>query len=406
MDVKKELEAIFDDPLLDISDTEKELFSLPEEMKTAVQKMQAEYVAQRRPCEDFDEYASRFEQVHRELKAGKRHLVKLTKTENLKAGDFYVVEGQMLLLDKIIDKRRDLKFHRDDGRTRCIYENGTESDILLQTLRKNVMSGGYAVTATEEQVLRNFFKESDITADDHVTGYVYVLRSLSQNPQIRSRKDLYKIGFSTTLVENRIANAANEPTYLMAGVKIVETFKIVNMNSHKFEALIHQLFEEVKFHVEVRDALEKVHQPQEWYIVPLDIIVEVVERIGNGTITNYKYNAGCQCLELVAGTEKGVLDVYAGKRELKLMITQKEYNGILNGNLDTLSCKLNQTTLNRYTYLDPSDGKRYLHRYDILRLTTKGRTHNSILVDVEDIRYENGVVVYQFGKDCCDVTSR
>ena len=35
---------------------------------------------------------------------------------------------------------------------RSIYENGTESDILLQTLRKSVMTDGYVVTESQEGI--------------------------------------------------------------------------------------------------------------------------------------------------------------------------------------------------------------------------------------------------------------
>ena len=79
------------------------------------------------------------------------------------------------------------------ARTRCIYENGTESDILLQTLRKNVVGRGYAVTELQEETENRFFTDADLTEEDKVTGYVYVLRSLSDNPEIKQLKNLYKI---------------------------------------------------------------------------------------------------------------------------------------------------------------------------------------------------------------------
>ena len=41
-------------------------------------------------------------------------------------------------------------------------------------------------------------------------------------------QNLYKIGYSSIPVEERIKSAEQEPTYLMAPVKIVTTFKCYN----------------------------------------------------------------------------------------------------------------------------------------------------------------------------------
>lgn len=184
-----------------------------------------------------------------------------------------------------------------NARTRCIYENGTETNILLQTLRKNVMTDGYMVTESEENVRGKFFKNSDITPEDKVTGYVYVLRSLSDNPEIKNTKNLYKIGFSTNEVEHRIANAEKEPTYLMAPVKVIATYMVVNVDSQKFETLIHHLLSAVQFQVKVYDDEGIEHHPKEWFIVPLEVVDTIVQKIGDGSILGYVYNSGMKCLE-------------------------------------------------------------------------------------------------------------
>jgi hypothetical protein len=147
-------------------------------------------VAQHKLCENFQDYKPLFAQVHQELKEGRRSLVKINKTATLAAGRYYFVSGQMLLLEQIGELKKSSNF-LPDARTRCIYENGTESDILLQTLRKNVVGDGYAVTGLQED--GKFFENSDVTADDKVTGFIYVLSSLSQDPAIKEVKHLYKI---------------------------------------------------------------------------------------------------------------------------------------------------------------------------------------------------------------------
>ena len=296
MDIDKELEAIFDDPLLKMSKEEESLFNIPQDMRRVIAKKKADYVAQHKLCENFGDYKPLFAKVHRELKQGLRSLVKITKTATLAEGRFYFVGGQMLLLEKIGELKKSSNF-LPDARTRCIYENGTESDILLQTLRKNVVGDGYAVTELQEDANGRFFGNSEITAEDNVTGYIYVLSSLSQDPAIKEVKHLYKIGFSTNTVEQRIANAENEPTYLMAPVKIQASYKVVNMNSQKFEDLIHQLLKPVQFQVSVFDDKGVEHQPQEWFVVPLPVVDVIIQKIMDGSIVGYTYNPQLECLE-------------------------------------------------------------------------------------------------------------
>lgn len=299
MDIDKELEAIWDDPLLDISEHEAKLFDIPADMRKAMEaRNKADYVAQRKRCEDFDLYRDLFVQVHRDLKRGLRSLVRISKTVNLQVGHFYFIDGQMLLLESVGERRRSSNF-LPDARTRCIYENGTESDILLQTLRKNVVGNGYAVTELQEETESKFFKQQDVTEEDRVTGYVYILQSLSQDATISEQKNLYKIGFTTNSVEERIANAEHEPTYLMAPVKIVATYQVVNLNSQKFEDLVHKVLKSVQFHVTVVDDNGFSHEPKEWFVVPLSVVDAIIGKILDGTIINYIYNPHLQCLERV-----------------------------------------------------------------------------------------------------------
>lgn len=298
MDTEKELEAIWDDPLLNLTEKEAELFNFPADMRRVMEtRNKADYVAQKKLCEDFDRYRGMFVQVHRDLKTGRRSLTRLAKTENIQVGSFFVVDGQMLLLESMEEMKWTKNVRRRDGRTRCIYENGTESDILLQTLRKNVMSEGYVVTETEEEMESKFFTQQDVTTEDKVTGYVYVLQSLSQDSAISDQRDLYKIGFTTNSVEERIAHAEHEPTYLMAPVRIVANYRVVNLHSQKFEDLVHKMLKAVQFHVTVVDDKGVSHEPKEWFVVPLTVVDAIIQKIVDGSIVHYAYNPQMQCLE-------------------------------------------------------------------------------------------------------------
>ena len=399
MDIDKELEKIFDDPLLsDITAKEAGLFDIPQDMKDVIGRKQADYVAQRKPCEDFYKYAEGFKKVHSDLKAGKRSLVRIAKTVNLKEGHYYIVSGQMVFLEKILESYEGTN-HAIDGRTRCIYENGQESDILLQTLRKSVMGDGYGVTELDSEMERSFFRHGTSNGEDIVTGYIYVLRSLSKDPEISCKKDLYKIGFSTNRVEDRIAYAENEPTYLMAPVEIVASHKVMNLNSHKFEDIIHKVLKSVQMNIKVYDANGVEHQPREWFVVPFGIIEIIIQRILDGTIVNYLYNPKLQCLEKQIKQNSSKYDTQ-GMNILTLRIRQILFNEIVGGTKTVERREIKQTTLNRYTYIDPADGKRYLRRFDALRFIVGQGGHggDNVLVSVVDTTYADGIVEFHLGE--------
>ena len=398
MEVDKELEKIFDDPLLDITDREAELFDIPTDMKKAMEKRQsADYIAQRKLCEDFESYRHRFTQVHKDLRTGKRCLLRLSKTENIEAGNFFIISGQLVLLESMDDAKWTENVRGRNGRTRCIYENGTESDILLQTLRKNVMTDGYVVSSTTEEIEQGYFVHDEVEQDDKLTGYIYVLKSLSEHEDIKKQKDLYKIGFSTNDVRQRIANAEHEPTYLMAPVEVVATYRVINMNSQKLEDLIHQVLKAVQFHVKVTDDNGKEHEPKEWFVVPLDIVDAIIERIEDGSIIDYTYNSELQCLERVIVSPKPAFD-RTGLKILSLKTKKATLDAVLDGRVKIVECDLKQSTVSRYTYMDEAEGRRYLKRYDalLLYLQSKNLAPNA-LIQVTDITYDNGKVTYHLG---------
>lgn len=398
MDVDKELNELFGDPLLDVSDKELTLFNLPADMKRAMEgrRLQPDHYAQRKTCEDFHLYKSLFEQVQRELKEGRRTLMRTSKSANLEAGQYYVVDGMLVYLHSIFDRRR-ARNGMADGRTRCIYENGTESDILLETLRRNVLHDGYAVTDTQENI-DNTFANQPLAEGDRSTGYIYVLKSLSPDPEIAGVKDLYKIGFTINSVEERIANAEKEPTYLMAPVQIVETVQIVNMNSHIFETIMHQVFNAVQFQLKVYDEEGNLHVPTEWFVVPLEIINLVIQKIVDKSITQYSYNAELQCLEKRLTKKESTFNT-EGLKVLTLNIKDCYFQEILDGRKTSEYREIKQTTINKYTYLDEADGKRYLRRYDVIRFYVGyHKDRDSALVEVTDTTCTNGIVEYKLGR--------
>ena len=149
---------------------------------------------------------------------------------------------------------------------------------LSQRLREN----GYIVVDAD-------YKEP-LDNEDGV-GHIYVLESLSEDPKVKMIKNLYKIGVTTGSVANRIKNASNDPTYLMAPVHVLEDFRLTgDYNPQRVEALIHKVFGHVKVELEITDKDGIGYAPNEWYSVPLPAIVEAIELIGTKEIVNYVYD--------------------------------------------------------------------------------------------------------------------
>ena len=280
---EEQLEAILNDPLLaDIEDgSDLGLFDVPEYMRQRLEaRKEADYVGKRRPCEDFDKYTDGFKEIQQGLKSGKYKLVKFSEP-NLKVGRYFVEQGIIGYLAAFEQEAKN-NLNRVDGRTRVIYENGSEADIKFRTITKNLSVDGYSIMDCSEMSPEDFEQCFTLTDKDVESGTIYVLRSKSSRPEIAAIKDLYKIGFTVTSVESRIANAKNEPTYLCADVEVVATWKVYNVKSSTFEALIHKLFAPVQLQVTVDG-----HRPQEWFIVPFKVIEEAINAIIIGKPIEY-----------------------------------------------------------------------------------------------------------------------
>lgn len=280
---EEQLEAILNDPLLaDIEvGVDLGLFDIPEYMRQRLEaRKEADYIGKRRPCEDFDKYADGFKEIQLGLKSGKYKLVKFSEP-NLKVGRYFVEQGIIGYLAAFEQEAKN-NLNRVDGRTRVIYENGSEADIKFRTITKNLSVDGYSIMDCSEMSPEDFEQCFALTDKDVESGTIYVLRSKSSRPEIAAIKDLYKIGFTVTSVESRIANAKNEPTYLCADVEVVATWKVYNVKSSTFEALIHKLFASVQLQVTVDG-----HRPQEWFIVPFKVIEDAINAIISGRSIEY-----------------------------------------------------------------------------------------------------------------------
>ena len=218
------------------------------------------------------------------------------KQDNLEADNYYVHNGVLLFL-KSVDFESEVKAYksgsreRKDGRTHTIFENGTESKMLYRSLYKALLDNGKAVSQTNKSYNENFIENfNEVNEEDVHGGFIYVLQSKSEKLEIKSIPNLYKIGFTKQSVEERIKNASEQPTYLMADVKIITTFKCYNIEVLKLELLLHNFFGNACLDVNIFDKQGNIFSPREWFIAPLKIIEEAIELIIKGTIVNYTYD--------------------------------------------------------------------------------------------------------------------
>ena len=260
------------------------------------ERAESDFTARRKAMKDKDflPYETQFKKVHIELREGKRKLKEFKDVEqNLNSGNYYVLDGVLLFLENDgIEKRQLGDSSRNDGRTTIIFENGTKSNMYYRSLSKSLYNNGSTVSDTDKESETELFKNANIVKEeDSETGWIYILKSKSTNKDISSIKDLYKIGYSTVPVLERIKNASKEPTYLMADVAIEASYKTYNINAQKFELLIHRFFSEVCLNIDINDDKGRRITPREWFAVPLPVIDKAISLILSGEIVKYRYDS-------------------------------------------------------------------------------------------------------------------
>jgi len=248
----------------------------------------AEEVAARTPCKDFENFKPLFETVQQELKSGVREAKLLTKNAQINQGDWFILFGQKVYVAEV-SKERKYGFDSNDYRLRAIYDNGTESDLLLRSLQR-VLDKDEAGRRIVELSAGPLFDDV-VSDDDLASGTIYVLRSKSEHPVVaENREIIHKIGVTGGKVKKRIGNTTLDPTYLMADVEVVATYELFNINRAKLEHILHKFFDNAKLDIQINDRFGKPVIPKEWFLVPVFIIDEVVEKIKDGTISKYSYD--------------------------------------------------------------------------------------------------------------------
>ena len=262
-------------------------------VRTSADKRAAEEIANREKCHDFEKFKSLFTQVQGDIESGVRITRPFVRDAGfLKAeitkGQFFIVGGQIAYVAEVGEtfKAPNGEF---DARLRVIYSNGTESNLLRRSLQRALYKDDAGRRITEFTAGPLFAGDSD--DGDLASGTIYVLRSKSDHPTVAANRDvLHKIGVTSGEVAKRIANAKLDPTFLLADVEIVATYELYNINRTRLENLIHRIFDAARLNIEIKDRFGNPVLPREWFLVPRFVVDDAVERIKDGTITEYIYD--------------------------------------------------------------------------------------------------------------------
>lgn len=257
-------------------------------VRTAAEKSAAEDVAQREACPDFAEFKPLFEKIQADLTAGIRVARPFETKLEIEPGRFFIVQGQKAY----VAEKGEIELNaqgKTDARLRVIFDNGTQSTMLMRSLQRalNADDNGRRIS---EPVAGPLFLDEPSDSDE-ASGTIYVLSSKSDHPYVSEHRALvHKIGVTNLDVRKRIAGAQLQPTFLMAPVEILREYKLFNVNRVKLEALLHKVFAPAQIDIKIPDRFGRPVSAREWFLVPIFVIDEAVERIKDGSIKDYVYD--------------------------------------------------------------------------------------------------------------------
>jgi len=259
-------------------------------VRSHAERQAAEEIADRQPCKDFARFTPLFDQVQSELQSGVRKTLRFGRETSMEQGQFVVLAGQVAYIAEV-DEEFDSPQGKKDARLRVIFSNGTESNLLRLSLVRALYKDDTGRRITEPETSAGPLFADRMEDGDSESGTIYVLRSQSDEPFIAEHRELiHKIGVTGGKVENRVANASHDPTYLLADVDIVATYRLSGINRVKLENLLHRFFAPARLELSIPDRFARKCNPREWFLVPLPVIDEAVRRVRDGSIADYVYD--------------------------------------------------------------------------------------------------------------------
>lgn len=248
-----------------------------------------DYIAKRKPCKEFAQFEPLFKAIHADLSTRKKVTRPFNSEKQIAPGEFFILQGMIVLVANKGNWEKK-NFGNYNARLYCVFENGTESNLFLRSLAAALWKDPTSRQIVDGNQYEFFTPEPSIVAEDTPTGYIYVLKSLSKDPQITQIQDLYKIGFSANKVEQRTQGAKEDPTYLFNDVRPIAEFQTYNFYPQKLELLIHRFFAEACLNVDVYGVDGRRFSPREWFVAPLHVICQAIGYVISEEIPQFVYD--------------------------------------------------------------------------------------------------------------------
>ncbi len=279
------------------------LENLEPERPEIKQRRKARFISKTEPCRNFFNYEPLFDEASELLKQHVLRPVKFKGYEfDLQPGQFFFLNGLMVLVADCDRQNIIRENNKASFRLKLVFANETQSSPLNYSFLEalNIDDNAYFIAPFNQQGQVFLDKaaakalEINRAASVHgeeISGYLYVLISLSSNSVIRNfmqHSELVKIGFCTTSVEERIKNAEHDPTYLYAPVQIVRAYSCHGIDPHQFERIVHALLWSHRLNIELTDEAGHAYQPREWFTISAKTACDIIERILNHTIDQYR----------------------------------------------------------------------------------------------------------------------
>lgn len=248
-----------DDPLL--SDG-LDIFEVRDELKPMARP---DFVADRRLCPDFERFEPLFDDIRKSVDEGTRKPQPF-RQERVDLGEFFTLKGQLVHVADLRDEHR--RNGKPDARLRVIFDNGTESNLLMSSLVRRLYE--------DKDARRIGVTDAGPLFMGARTGFVYVLRSLSQKPETQG---LLKVGTTSGLVEDRIAHAETQSTYLFAPVEIVETYELIGYSAKETEQRIHQALRPYHMALRVTGPDGRSFSSVEWFKATPELVEKAIKHV-------------------------------------------------------------------------------------------------------------------------------
>ena len=292
LDIFGLLPVVVDEPKITIDDIlgdemfadSSDIFSL-KHVRSSDDIDKADFVATKKPCRNFKDYEPLFDAVAADLESGLRKTKRFKNEQEIEVGHFFIQKGTVIY---VAEKGEvEIKNGKKNCRLRLIYGNGSEGNHLLRSLSREMYKDKTGRRVTEPKT-GPLFEDAET---ENQTGTIYVLKSLSTDPNFTQYDGFFhKIGVTSGDVQRRISGAKDDPTFLLAPVEVVASYKLIGINRNKLEQLLHKFFEAARANVEIPDRFSKIVRPQEWFFVASPTIHRAVQLIQSADLHNWTYD--------------------------------------------------------------------------------------------------------------------